>query len=899
MRLPFALLSLFLWIHPASADDALRNIPLECKVVTTDEHPVEGATIFVGAVDSNRWVPGQPLITTGMSDAAGRFATSFPIPGHLDDFVARFLAVHPKLGVGIGNIYWTTQPSSDTSTTIRLLESGTLRVRILRPDGSPAAGLEVWVTSLGLRVKEGGRFTAGHGEMIKLPGNLWKATTDSEGRCIIDRLPKNAIIYLTHGDHRFAQLPGMNDPWRADGPVVKDTEHTLKLSTPGRIIGRAVLGDGRPAAGSLISILERMPYEESAYGCTVKAGDDGRFVIEQIPPASYHVSYDSQPPFFKEWIGEWKHDEDGTIQVPADRTTDLGDLTLKHAATIIGEVVDAKTGAKVDEPITFRVPPGDAKVSYRSLRYPPEGYHEHVEDITVKIAGGEHKTVQFKLKPVEDADLITGTVVDADGKAVAGASVRLIGTNEWEDTVRVTKADGKFRFTAPADERDLSLIAWLGDKAMSYPGKAEAGKQTALTLLDEGFGSITGQVKDEAGKPVRGARASWSWWPARDFDGGELLPAHAITDADGYFHFPRFWAGADHLSIFVSAKGFGTADERSVKITADHATDLSFVLKKANLSVHGIVVDSKGQPVPDVWVNYEGKGDAVRPAKTDADGKFHFDRLCAGNGSARAHLQTRGVSKSAIIRFKLPAQEELRIVLPDANATISGIVLDSHGKPAPNAKLRAGEPDREVKADDKGQFKITGITAGWHSVRIEFTGHDGIQIKHEARLKTGTANARIQLPAKTIVLPARPALPVDLIGKTAPPIDIAHWINTGPLGAAPAGKVRILDFWGLQCAPCIAALPHVRDFWQKHHGGKLEVISVTGFYPEQEVREFLAKHKDYQWPFALHSDDSTADSDYDIRGIPTYIVIDSEGIIRHNSHDWDQAAAEALKLLAK
>ena len=96
----------------------------------------------------------------------------------------------------------------------------------------------------------------------------------------------------------------------------------------------------------------------------------------------------------------------------------------------------------------------------------------------------------------------------------------------------------------------------------------------------------------------------------------------------------------------------------------------------------------------------------------------------------------------------------------------------------------------------------------------------------------------LRLPDQSTAPPPLPGEPKSMIGVTAAPIQVASWFNSSPLGPTPAkGKVRILDFWGTQCAPCIAALPKIEAFWKAHQSDPLELIALTWDTPDGEIHD--------------------------------------------------------------
>lgn len=276
------------------------------------------------------------------------------------------------------------------------------------------------------------------------------------------------------------------------------------------------------------------------------------------------------------------------------RVVDLEGRPVADASVWAGDRDQVATQARTGPDGRFRLGPLSDERSTTVWAGDREGglAREHFDDVRV-FAGRETDLGDLALAP---GARLSGRVVDADGRPVAGARATIVSRHhvlgytvtpngpKW--TVRGDK-QGQFR-TPALPVGPLEFIVTAPGKARRYLSPLVEPGQTAIDLGDvrlEDERPITGVVVDQDGRPV--ARASVV------VDADDDHPA--TTDAEGRFTVHE--AAVDAVWLRVEARGYFDPALRPYRELKGQRTDLRIALQKA-FTVEGSVVDAEtGAPV--------------------------------------------------------------------------------------------------------------------------------------------------------------------------------------------------------------------------------------------------------------------------------------------------------------
>jgi thiol-disulfide isomerase/thioredoxin len=145
---------------------------------------------------------------------------------------------------------------------------------------------------------------------------------------------------------------------------------------------------------------------------------------------------------------------------------------------------------------------------------------------------------------------------------------------------------------------------------------------------------------------------------------------------------------------------------------------------------------------------------------------------------------------------------------------------------------------------------------------------------------------------------------IDMIGRNAPSLTFRHVYNADSTRTFESmrGKVTVMDFWATWCVACVIGYGEMGHLYSDYKDRGLAVVGVTslqGQYRDgtaardegsednpltvaREIEltgEYIAKNR-MIWPCGV-SDIPLEKTGFKVKGLPTYVILDGEGVIRY------------------
>ncbi|GAB2780942.1 hypothetical protein GCM10027275_25640 [Rhabdobacter roseus] len=136
-----------------------------------------------------------------------------------------------------------------------------------------------------------------------------------------------------------------------------------------------------------------------------------------------------------------------------------------------------------------------------------------------------------------------------------------------------------------------------------------------------------------------------------------------------------------------------------------------------------------------------------------------------------------------------------------------------------------------------------------------------------------------------------------LKGNMAPVMELPSFEDTKKYPILAKGKVTLLDFWEVWCAPCIASMPKVQQLYDRYKEVGLQVYGITHEADQLETARKRVEKSKVTFPMLMGNEHSR--KAYHLSAIPLYILIDKYGKVVYLSEGFsDELEREIQKALA-
>lgn len=656
----YLLLLLFLsstvWAYDAPLVDC------EVTVVDMGGRPVAGAGVL--AVDGMEsladGVVSHRRLAEGVTDAGGRLQLRLPT----SEYPAVLVAFKPGLALCAASV---DRRALRSRVFCQLEPAAVLRGTVVDGEGRPVEGAVVQVTPR----SSSAFFSGSLHEAMDLA--FLKTKTDAAGRFVFEVMSEDMTTdfcvfhpdYARRFTHPFSMAIGL-----AYRPGQEDI--VIPLEPTCEVIGKVVDEAGRGLAGvplhaRLLDDERKDVYCNGRHCFRTVSGAEGEFAFSNVPTGQI---------FITTGFGMVTEDQSawpslGCLVRPRSGRQVYAKVKVQKGAVIEFVTIDSATKELISNATVHLMYKAntDIRFCYQTLgrtdgrgrvrlTYIPgtyavgfnaEGYSSPWPPMT-KL-DPTIKRIPLYMQPQAS---IGGTVLDGEGRQAAGVYVNLRGGMAGD----LTRADGTFALRFEPSSSHIYLLARDAERGLC--GLAEVREdQSEYTLRLEKGAAVRGHVKDEAGRPIRGALVTVN-----------NQGSQTLTDSDGNFFLSGLHPTREGIaySFQVYAAGYGSVEVRKVAIEnteADVVLD-DFVLKAADLSVRGVVVDEGGKPVPDLPVSLSGagggewKGQPHQACRSDEQGRFHFRKVC----DAAVQIQAGHGRAPHAVLYAWGGDQDLKVVFP-------------------------------------------------------------------------------------------------------------------------------------------------------------------------------------------------------------------------------------------
>lgn len=574
----------------------------------------------------------------------------------------------------------------------------TLLIRCVDEQGNPVPGAEVYLYEM-----FGKRLLYQSGSDLREFAHA-PLKTDSKGEASFTRHAKDGEPFAAR---LLARLPGklVGGTALEASEFPKDAPFEIKLHPSGRISGRVITSEGGSLARVKVRLLRWMLMQTERYEAFTAypslEHDQFPAFMETRPDAEGRFELSDLPASASAAVAAFGPGYGLAQQLSMPGHSSPLEITLEKEAFIEGTITEAGTGTPAaGARLTARPDPktgirgdlipyealADAQGRFRIGSLQAGGYTVSLDwtdkwtmqPMEVAVKNGETKTITLQRQP---GTVVSGVVSEqGTGKPIAGALVSAASNDVGGEGLDSSQTDSAGRYSLLLPPGNSLIYMSSVPQGFAYPaaqarrivtiqdGKVTAGN-TDITLAVENTrpalpAKATGRVVDEKGRPLPNVLISARFDPLSPANpiGSQSGPLGA-SDTDGTFEVTLY----PDCKYIVAAGGVTHSSARKKFETGSgtrHALG-DFVLRPANATAAGFVVDEKGEPVANASVNPQSAHKSAWGANstpTDAAGRFTLPHLLPDE-PFQIVVSAPGFESAAAAENLSPGDMDIRVVL--------------------------------------------------------------------------------------------------------------------------------------------------------------------------------------------------------------------------------------------
>ena len=622
-----------------------------------------------------------------------------------------WLVVADKPGMSIGWANWGED--RDPNVTITLSDSRVLAGRVVDGSGAPIADAQV-ETSVMILLK-GGRPHFIVGQAFE---SLLQCRSDAQGAFRFDRIPTDASAEFTVRKAGMGMAGTFNASYDGQGPLqfaAGREDIVIALAPEGRIEGLAVeKSTGRPVGGVQIVAVQGESHPFMGLH-PIASHEDGIFAFDALGSGKYVVSLASGRKESSPWSAEPVE-----VEVAAGGTARGVRLELTRPGVVDVVLTDSIDDAPIAganiglyEPASQRDYWADTnQEGVANFRLPAGEYS--VKNLFHSDFPTQHNLASFKVRegeairvPVkaQGANKVAGVVRDDQGRPVSGAMIKVCPTGQ---SSVISDENGRYTARWPPGRGDRAVVSYIvvrhAQRNLAGAAEIPDGNSSVDVKLAEGV-VFSGQVVDVERRPIEGADIDLSFWSGGT---GVTVNEKTATDAQGRYEIPAAPRDCE-FTTRASKQGYGVKfSERlfSSPTTGNRMEVEPLILKPADRSVSGVVVDEQDRPVSKASISCYGPDQPWRHVMADDQGRFKIEGICAGSIEIVADIR----DLSGSIRTQADAQ--------DVKVVLNPLRRDGSA-PKPVSLLGGQLPDMKAFGTPIADVNVVGKTPRDLLLRLE------------------------------------------------------------------------------------------------------------------------------------------------------------------------------------